>query len=76
MKKIFTTEIEMGRYNKLTELLEQVNALTMIFYNYALFDTILILILCSICLVYSSDPLFGTKCILSYKSLLHNLRII
>lgn len=63
----------MGRYNRLTEQPEQVKTLTMIFYNYALFGTILMMILYSIYLVYLLDLTFGPKCIFSYKSLLHNM---
>lgn len=48
-----------GRYSRLAEHPKQVRTLTMIFHNYVLFRTILILILCSIYLAYLSDPLFG-----------------
>ena len=71
MYRTGTTEIGDGKYNKLTEQPEQVRILNMIFYNYALFATILTMILCSMYLVYLLHPIFVPKCIFSYKNLLH-----
>lgn len=63
------TEIGRGKYNRLTEQPKQVRILTMIFYNYALFRTILTMILCSTYLEYLLDPMFVPKCIFLIQEL-------